>query len=488
MSDRPRQLAGPRDPGSVAPVPEPDEPSESDVTDATSTDPSTRGSANRTVSAGLAIVLVCDHPELGGALFSLAGLDRVVIGRDKRGTSLEKVGPREARLNLKDTKASRDHAEIRRTGAGFEVRDLGSTNGTYLDEVAIAGASLVPSARLRVGHTFLALIPDAAAAVERAAKQSAEWPFATLSSPLANDLARLERIAASALPILIAGETGTGKERVARAIHERSGRPGAFVAVNCGAIPSHLVESHLFGHKKGAFSGALSDEPGFVRTAHQGTLFLDEVGDLPLSAQASLLRVLQEGEVLPVGAAQPIKVDFRVLSATHRPLDQMVSDATFREDLLARLAAFRFELPPLRDRMEDLGVILASMCGSAATASTAPLRFDTDAAFALITHPWRRNVRELIHAIEVARMLARDGVVRVADLPLGASVPAPPLGEVEPRSSAPPRRLSAEDAALRAELARRFIERDGNVAAIARDMGKARQQVQRWKKRFGLGE
>ena len=147
--------------------------------------------------------------------------------------------------------------------------------------------------------------------------------------------------------MLIEGESGTGKEVIARAIHGMSGRQGAFVPVNCGALPENLVESELFGYKKGAFSGAQTDHPGLVRSADGGTLFLDEIGDLPASSQAALLRVLQEKEVMPVGGTRAVAIDLRVVAATHRDLDDMVAEGSFRHDLFARLAGFRVTVPPL---------------------------------------------------------------------------------------------------------------------------------------------
>ena len=218
------------------------------------------------------------------------------------------------------------------------------------------------------------------------------------------------------------------------------------------------------------------DERGFVRTADKGTLFLDEIGDLPLPAQASLLRVLQEGEVTPLGASQPTKVELRVLAATHRSIADMVRAGTFREDLYARIAAFTFGVPPLRERKNDLGILMAALAPD--------IRLATEAALALHEHDWPRNVRELGHVLETAALLTKDGVIRRADLP--ASI----AGIVAPASGAPdtdePVVLSPEDRALRRELARRLADSGGNITQVAREMGKARQQIQRWIRRFNL--
>src|SRR5262249_43364073 len=159
----------------------------------------------------------------------------------------------------------------------------------------------------------------------------------------------------STIPVQVRGDSGTGKELVSREVHRRSARTGAFVAVNCGALPTGLVESELFGFRKGAFSGATEDREGLVRAASAGTLFLDEIGDLPAPSQAAFLRVLQERAVLPVGGTSPIPVDFRLISATHRNLDELAANGKLREDLLARLSGFRIDLPRLKHRLEDLG-------------------------------------------------------------------------------------------------------------------------------------
>src|SRR5262249_27731601 len=165
------------------------------------------------------------------------------------------------------------------------------------------------------------------------------------------------------LSVLLFGETGTGKEVLAGAIHRTSARTGAFVAANCGALPAALVESQLFGHVRGAFTGAVRDGPGFVRAADRGTLFLDEIGDLAPPAQAALLRVLEEYEVVPVGTTRAVHVDVRVIAATHRPLDQMAERGEFRQDLYARLAGFVQRIPPLRERREDLGLLVGGVLG-----------------------------------------------------------------------------------------------------------------------------
>ncbi len=245
-----------------------------------------------------------------------------------------------------------------------------------------------------MGNSFFTAIEDAAP--DKTGREAA-LAFPTFSGPFARTLDRLDRLAASSLSLLLLGETGTGKEVIARAVHARSGRPGPFIAVNCGALPKELVESSLFGHVRGSFSGAVRDEVGFVRAANAGTLFLDEVGDLPLAAQSALLRVLQESEVNPIGSNQPVRVDVRILAATNRPLDRMIEESVFRGDLYARLAGFIAKLPPLRERKADLGQLAAAWI---ADGRLPEVRFRREAIERLLEHEWPFNVRELLQALQ----------------------------------------------------------------------------------------
>ncbi len=236
----------------------------------------------------------------------------------------------------------------------------------------------------------------------------------------------------SIAPILLLGPTGSGKEVLAREVHARSGRPGPFVAVNCGALPPALVESLLFGHLKGAFSGAERDEPGFLRAAERGTLLLDEIGDLPPSSQAALLRVLQEKEVVPVGATRALKVDVRIVAATHRPLPELIASGAFRADLLARLKGYSHRLPSLRERMPDFGVLLADVLEQIAKANKASaekLTLMPDAGRALLAYDWPLNIRELYQTMGGMVALAADNVLEARHLP----------AEILPRAR-PPRR------------------------------------------------
>ena len=243
-------------------------------------------------------------------------------------------------------------------------------------------------------------------------------------APSMQELVRVApQVAASGLPVLVQGETGTGKEVVARALHAWSPRvDGPFVQLNCAAIPASLVESELFGHVRGAFSGATRDRPGRFRTANGGTLLLDEVGELPLDAQAKLLRVLQEGTFEPVGSDRPVRVDVRVIAATHVDLQQAVAEGRFREDLYYRLAVFPLSVPPLRERRDDIVPIARSLLRERAVAGRGPWELSEGAVHRLCSAPWRGNVRELINVMERAMVLCPSGTIEAEHLGLSAAV------------------------------------------------------------------
>ena len=424
------------------------------------------GARRRGASLGsphLFLVLQCDQPLRGGTRFDLAGVSAIFIGRAE---TLGKEGNGgELRIGVPDGRMSAHHLRLERVLDGWMAEDLRSKNGTQLDGETMQRATLSDGALLEAGHTFF---------IFRQALPSGPQSDATLLPSFAADLEKAALMAKSPLTILLHGETGTGKEVLANQLHRLSGRGGPLVAVNCGAIAPNLVESELFGYRKGAFSGALEDRPGLVRSADGGTLLLDEIGDLPLPAQAALLRVLQEEEVLPVGGTKPHKVNLRVIAASHRDLPALAKEGKFRADLLARLSGFVAKVPALRERREDLGLLISSILRKVGW--EAPL--SVEAARALLTHDWPGNVRELEKALQSAIVLSRGAAIEVDHLP--ETVRAPP-----PRAaSAPP--LAAEDQKRRDELTALLKEHGGNVTAVARAMGKARTQVQRWMRRYGL--
>jgi two-component system NtrC family response regulator len=226
----------------------------------------------------------------------------------------------------------------------------------------------------------------------------------------------IEKVAPTNSTVLILGETGTGKELVARALHDNSPRAdNPFVAINCGALPETLIESELFGHRKGAFTGADDHRVGLFEVAHGGTIFLDEIGELPKSMQAKLLRVLESGEIRRVGENKPVTVDVRVVCATHRDLPAMVSEEEFREDLMYRINTFEINLPPLRERIEDVPELALHLLGRFRRGGEA--QFAPDAVNALLGHVWPGNVRELANVIEHATILCDSGPIRREHLP-----------------------------------------------------------------------
>ncbi len=244
------------------------------------------------------------------------------------------------------------------------------------------------------------------------------------SRPLTRVMQLVERAAPSPTSVLITGESGTGKEMVARALHRLSGRTGAFVPVNCGALPENLMESELFGHVKGAFTGASQNKEGLYLSAHEGTLFLDEVGELPPALQVKLLRVLQEHKIRPVGASREIQADVRVIAATNRDLESAIEDGSFRQDLYYRLNVITLELPPLRERPEDIPLLAQHFLEKHSRNLAKQLVFRADALRWICSQPYRGNVRELENVVERAVTMALGDQITLDDLP-GASTVQP---------------------------------------------------------------
>jgi DNA-binding NtrC family response regulator len=300
----------------------------------------------------------------------------------------------------------------------------------------------------------------------------------------------LERAAGLDITVLVTGETGTGKELAARAVHYHSGRrQGPFVPVNCGALPAELVESELFGHAKGAFTGAATAKAGLFAEADGGTLFLDEVGELPLAVQVKLNRALQEREIRRVGDNVAVKVDVRVIAATHRDLKAEVAAGRFREDLFYRLHVYPVRLPPLRERLEDVPLLAAHFLGKHGRTLGRPLEgFELDALRALTAYAWPGNVRELENAVERAVVVAPPPLVRAADLPAElvaaptASLPAEVLVRLPYREAVE----LARDRVSREYLTALLREFGGNVTRAAERAGVERESLHRLLKRYGL--
>jgi DNA-binding NtrC family response regulator len=300
----------------------------------------------------------------------------------------------------------------------------------------------------------------------------------------------VERVAPASASVLIRGESGTGKELVARRIHEASERArGPFVAVNCAAIPDTLVESELFGHRRGAFTGADRDRPGKFRQADGGTLFLDEIGDMALAAQAKLLRVLQEGTVEPLGSGEPLPVDVRVLAATHRHLKTLTAEGRFREDLLFRLRVVEIELPPLRERSGDVLLLARSFL---AASSRPGLAFSPEAERLLLAYVWPGNVRELANAVERATIFCRGGLIQPDDLPgevRGTDSGGPGCGLLawwRPGEDFQEAKERLVDVFEREVLTAVLREHRGNLSQAARELGIHRQNLQQKLHKLGI--
>lgn len=444
----------------------------------------------------LFLALECTAPLAGPSRHCLSNIDEVIVGRGTE-RAVERVvegGIRQLVLRVADARMSARHARLRRRGMYWDFEDLGSTNGSRVDGEKASSATLEDRTLLELGHTFfifrsdLPTRPETPGDIAMDDLRGMASAFATLIPDLAVAFDTLVRIAKSTVPILLLGETGSGKELLAREVHSESKRPGEFVAINCGAIPDSLMEAQLFGHVKGAFSGANRDEPGYVRAAHRGTLFLDEIGELPQSSQAALLRVLQENEIVPVGSTRPIPVDIRVVAATHAPIEELVRSGAFRNDLFGRLAGFRFSAPPLRDRIEDLGLLIANLLPEIAPLGSKEWKIEPAAAFALFGHDWPRNIRELKQCLASAAVLGSYRSIELAHLSQALIEPRPPSRRpsASPEASRTGQRSPELHEQLRQELVTHFTESKGNVSEVARRMGKARVQIQRWIKRFAI--
>jgi DNA-binding NtrC family response regulator len=309
--------------------------------------------------------------------------------------------------------------------------------------------------------------------------------------PLIGSSARMRAVqklvgisAASDATVLVTGETGTGKEIVARSIHHygaRSGRP--MIAINCAAVPPTLLESELFGHVRGAFTGATHDRAGYFREASGSTLFLDEIGDMDLAMQAKLLRVLEERRITPVGSDKSVAVDVRIIAATHRLLPEHVAAGRFREDLFYRLNIMEIALPPLRERREDIPVLAAYFLRQVGNDKT----LSDEAHKRLLKHSWPGNVRELKNAIERAAMLARATVITAADLTFGVPGGVPGGDRANSLDGLLDGELAPAIEALEREMIRRAVtEAGGNRTAAARRLGLHRQLLYAKLKRYGL--
>jgi DNA-binding NtrC family response regulator len=373
---------------------------------------------------------------------------------------------------------SRLHCEVRARGDELRLRDTGSTNGTFVDGVRVYDATISSGSTISVGGTVLRVeLADEPIRVQVSDRTSLGELIGT-SVAMRRIYTLIERSADSVATVLIEGETGTGKELVARAIHTESARAaGPFVAVDCGAIAEGLIESELFGHVRGAFSGAVQTRAGLFEEAAGGTLFLDEIGELPLALQPKLLRVLERREVRRVGSNQSVPIDVRVVAATNRSLAESVNEGTFREDLYYRLSVLELAMPPLRARREDIAV-LARHFYQVLAGSPMP-----EALIAsLMSRGWPGNVRELRNFVERTVAMGFSGV-SAAPLPVAS----------EALESAVPTHLPLREArAVWSEqfellYARAILKKaGGNVTRAAELAGINRRTLQRLLARVGI--
>ncbi len=409
-------------------------------------------------------------------------------------------------LVLADSKVSGIHCEIRLDERGYRLRDMDSTNGTHVGGYRINDIYISPGTVIHIGSTKIRFNPLG---------DSVEVPLSAVEtlggivgqSVLIREMfARLEKVAQADATVLITGETGTGKELVAEAIHEHSKRKdGPFVVLDCGAIPQNLIESELFGHERGAFTGATHTYAGAFERADGGTVFLDEIGELPLGMQPKMLRVLERKEVRRIGGSKVTSTDIRVVAATNRDLGVEVNRGRFREDLYYRLAVARIHVPPLRERREDIPLLIEHFMSI--TPGGEGTSLDPGTVELMMKHDWPGNVRELRNVIERAVLLSdhTSGGIRLSKTAIGGRMSpsryrSPSSSDATPSSTtgdtlavivdtSTPFKLAKQ--ALVEEFERRYIGRlleqhDGNISAAARAAGIDRMSIHKMLHRLGI--
>ncbi len=446
-----------------------------------------------------------------GARLSVSISDGMTV-EVRLGQKEVKIGRgREADLQLPDPSVSRLHAKVFRVGQQYFLADLGSRNGTHADGKRLTQLSLEDGRMFQVGPYRIhfhrpvsvpsageeptvpagsaaayARPPDAPSASRRKRPPAVagEAPFGLIggSAQVRKLIGTILRVAASEVPVLIEGETGSGKELVARGIHDASARrERPFIVVNCGAISPELIESELFGHERGAFTGATAQRKGAFELANCGTIFLDEIGELPVSLQPKLLRILEQKEVKRVGGNDLLLADVRILAATNRNLREEVARKTFREDLYFRIGAITVPIPPLRDRREDVAPIARHFLAGMGSASSGPAPGLSPAALdALISYDWPGNVRELRNALQRAVVMGEGGELTAADFSFlrQAARPGP-----EPES---PPGLSRWEKAERTNILGELARQMGNKTKAARELGIAKSTLFEKLKKYGI--
>lgn len=414
------------------------------------------------VASGVVRLRIVSGPDAGKEALVLPEMKSVTFG-----TLPESVVP------LTDPTVSRRHAEIVVEKDRYLLRDLGSTNGTYVDNVRVEQAYVEPDSVIRVGRSEIRLLP-----AEGEIPASGFEGLYGHSEVMKQVFDLIEKVANSPLIVLITGETGTGKELVARAIHRRSGRSaGPFTIVDCSAIPENLMESELFGHERGAFTGATSSRKGAFELADRGTLFLDEVGELNPQLQPKLLRVLERQEIKRLGSSRSIQVNVRVLAATNRDLKEEVRDGRFREDLYYRLSVLEIPLPRLRERPEDIPLLAGHFVKQSVAGNNK--RISAGAMDALKNYEWPGNVRQLRNVVERTLLMCD-----------GEEIPAETLKPLLPVSLRSMAESFPQDVSL-TDIEKKAIQdalksSKGNKTVAAKRLGIAYSTLYEKMKKYGL--
>jgi transcriptional regulator with PAS, ATPase and Fis domain len=420
---------------------------------------------------GLCLVHVYPPLHREGFPLDLAEARReLVVGREPSGTCC---------MRIIDASVSRTHFRVIAAGGELRIDDLGSSNGTFLNGSRVTGAVARGNDVIRAGNSVFLVMQEPVCDLLWMREHGI-----VANSPAMEVVARdLRRMAKSDSSVLILGETGTGKELLARLLHTLSGRSGSFVAVNCAAIPDTLIESTLFGHLPGTFTGATEAREGLIQQADRGTLLLDEIGELPVHLQAKLLRVLDEKRVAALGAAASVPVDVRVVAATNKPNVFGTEGGGFRPDLLARLEDLVVQVPPLRLRKSEIVPLIYHVFEQAKESTTA--RASPPFVEAALLYDWPRNVRQLCKAVAAALLLGKPHQpLTAADLRVSgdADVKQTNARTCAATSTDPPLRPRPSKAALLDLL----HQHNWNVSSVARVLDRDRRQVYRWIEQYGI--
>ncbi len=449
---------------------------------------STSGSSDSGVAEVVRVIVAYSPDPACVGLPRVLGAEAIVVGREGTG------------LALPDARISRAHAALELRDRNPFVRDLGSRNGTFVNGERVTDAPLASEDVVRIGDHLLVVQELAGEDVWRVVQAPPKLEGMVGDGRAMRALrADVVRAASGDVAVLLLGETGTGKELVSAELHRLSGRRGAFVPVNCAAIPENLAEAELFGYVRGAFTGATSDSAGLFGAADGGTLLLDEIGEMPLHLQAKLLRALATGEVRRVGDTIARRTDVRVVAATYVELERAVGEHEFRADLLARLAGHVVRVPSLRDRRDDILALGAHFLAKVLEIRTdrgllelVANSFSPDAAEALLLQPWPFNVRGLEQTIRSSASRVAESRIELAHLPPAFRTPI----ESRIASASPPATFAAPlirmleiraDAVPSADELRTVLEHfGGKVSRVAEFFGKERRQIYRWAERHAI--